>query len=344
MAIVDFTLLQRAAVTYNPVLQMLPFTTLAEPLAALGINLLEVNEKDVLIAFERMGGLSAPYLAADPDDENVAAEIGRITERELIVRKCVLAFRDHIANYNTKVAVNGQTTGDNQGKKHPLERMILEAIVRTIAEDIVDAMFFATRDTSDLSPMGMFDGFNTLLDAEIVATNISSANGNLEATGNIAAPVDEDDTDAIDKIVAFVRAAHPQLRKSGILMLTNACQSYAIDALENKTKYKSLMTIDGLTQYLRDKCAAPNIKLVTHECLGTGDRLIYTAPGNLDLGMRTKTDTGFVQVRSPYKDPNWLQFWSQFDAGARINNIHCKKLMVNDQANTSVELAGDYRS
>jgi hypothetical protein len=60
--------------------------------------------------------------------------------------------------------------------------------------------------------------------------------------------------------------------------------------------------------------------------------------------MRTGSDKGFVQVRNPYKDPNWVQYWSQFEVGCRVRSIHAKEFMVNDLTNTAIELAGDYRS
>jgi hypothetical protein len=82
-----------------------------------------------------------------------------------------------------------------------------------VAEDNVDAMFHAKRDTSDLTPMGMFDGFNEKIDAEIVTGEIAAAKGNYEATGAITLPSGTSDTDAIDKVVAFVRAGHAKLKK-----------------------------------------------------------------------------------------------------------------------------------
>lgn len=342
---VNISSLQRAAVTYNPVLQMLPFTTLAEPLAALGINLLDVlNGKDTIIGFHRKGGLSRPYTATTSDAEPLADEIGKMIERDLEVKKCVLVFKDHIANYDAKIAVNGQLSADNQAKKHPLERIILESILKTVAEDIIDAMYHAKRDASDLTPMGMFDGFNELIDTDITAGTIASANGNLITSGALTAPATGSDTTAIDNLIKFIRACHPALRKNGILQITPSAKNAALDALENKTAYKSIMTIDMMQSYLQDKCDAPNMKLVSDPCLGTGSRLVMTKPGNFDLGMRTKTDKEFIQVRDAYVDPNWVQFWNQFDAGARIRSVHAKEFAVNEQSNTAVELSGDYQS
>ena len=114
--------------------------------------------------------------------------------------------------------------------------------------------------------------------------------------------------------------------------------------MENKVKSHQVIDFETLLKYIRSICFAPSLTIATHDCLGSGGRLTLSIPGNFELGMRTQTDKDFVQIRSPYKDPNWVQFWNQFNAGGRIRSIHAKNFLVNDQLNTAIELAGDYRS
>lgn len=342
--VVNIAALQREAKTYEALLQTLPFTTLMEPLTKLGIGLVDVKDKNVLVAFERKGGLTRPYAAGNPTDNPNVGEIGKVKERELAVEKCVLPFYENIDNYKGYTVVTGQMPVDNKEKKHPLERMILEEVVKTVTEDCIDAMFHAKRDTSDLTPMGMFDGLNEMIDAEIVTGEIAAAKGNYKATGTISLPASTSDTDAIDQVVDFVRAGHAKLKKNAILAIDPETLYFAIKALENKTINHSLVNFEALLNYVRSICLAPTLQIVSDECLGTGGRLIMYSPGNLEFGMKTQTDKDFVQVRNPYSDPNWVQFWCQFEAGTRIRSIHEKSFIVNDQTNTAVELSGDYRS
>ena len=69
---------------------------------------------------------------------------------------------------------------------------------------------------------------------------------------------------------------------------------------------------------------------------------MLTQPGNLDLGMNTFGDAGFVQVRSPFEDPNEVQFWNQFEIGMRIKNLNKNGFMISDGSVTGNELSGDY--
>jgi len=336
--------LVRLAKTYEPMLQTLAFTTLQEPLDALGISLVNVKDVNVLIAFERKGALSRPYVVGNPSDDVRAGEIGKVKERELKVDKCVLPLVEHIDNYKQYEVVTGQTPSDNQSKRHPLEQTILQNVVITEAEDIVDAMFHSERDESDQTPMGMTDGFNAKIAAEKSSGDISIANGNLVNTGSIVTPATDSDTDAIDKVVEFINSADPKLKKSGNLLIDPKTLYFAILALQNKTDKRQLITFQLLQEYIRNICLTPNLNILTHTCLGEGGELILTPSYNLELGMRNITDKDYIQVRNPFQDPNWIQFWGQFEIGTRIRLINRKVFQVNDNVNTAVGYSGDYRA
>ncbi|MBW6490839.1 MAG: hypothetical protein K0B15_06540 [Lentimicrobium sp.] len=339
--IINSDSLNRTSEKYNPVLQVLPFEMLEAILSELNINLLEVAGKDTIVTFNRLGGLSKPYVSGTIE----YGELGKATERSLEVQTAYAALKDHIMNYKgTLIASNTPESEkvDNKIKKHPLEYLVLREKIKTISEDIINALFFAERDVLDRSPMGMFDGFSTLITKEVTAGEISAGLGNLSATGAIVAPVNSTDTDAYDKLVDFIRSAHPFLRKNCVLYLSNATLFAAQDALGNKIPGKDVMEYDIFLNHLKGKTFTPNLSLRTHYCLGSGDQLILTIPQNLDLGLNTKGDEKFVQVRSPFEDPNFIQFWSQWDAGTRIRSIHPKTFMINDGVAVSTELSGDY--
>lgn len=344
MAVVNITDLQRAAKKYEATLQTLPFIVMAEVTNKLGINLLEVANKDTLVQFQRKGGIAKPYVVGSID---YATEIGKTSERTLQVEACVAVLKDHIMNYKEKLVATNDPLAqkiDNQSKKHPLEQIILDNMIRTVAEDIVDAMFHSKRDTNDQSPMGMFDGYNTLIDTEILSGEVAAGKGNYKATGSLNAPANDNDTEAYDAVIDFVRSANPHLRKSGILLISDAALFNVMDAFSNKKRLSSAVEYDTFLMHLRGATNTPNLSLKSDLALGTGSRLIYTKPGNLDLGMNTISDKDFVQVRTPYEDPNYVQFWNQFEMGARIRSIHAKEFMVNDEVNTAVEMSGDYNS
>jgi hypothetical protein len=53
-------------------------------------------------------------------------------------------------------------------------------------------------------------------------------------------------------------------------------------------------------------------------------------------------DESFVQVRNPFEDPNYVQFWLQAKYGTRIRSIHEKVFQVNEGSAVGVQLSGDY--
>lgn len=342
--IIDVSSLQRAAETYNPRLQVYPFAALNAVLSELEINLLEVTGKDKFVTFERLGGTSRPYKAGDPIGYT---NLGKAIERVLEVVTSYNALKDHIQNFNSKLVATNTPAAekvDNQSKKHPLELLIIQEKIKTIAEDIVDALWHAERDETDLSPMGMFDGFGKKIADAISAGEISVAKGNQFNTGAIIAPANSTDTAAYDKLVAFVRAAHPMLRKNGVLYMSPTTLFHAQDALANKIPYKDMFAFEVFLKYLQGETQAKNLRIISEHALGTGDQLVLTVPRNLDFGMNTKGDHNFVQVRTPFEDPNYVQFWSQWDAGSRIRHIHEKMFQVNDGVPVANEMSGDYTS
>ena len=185
--IINTASLNRTSEQYNPTLQLLPFMMLEPTMIELHINLLEVASKDTKVTFLRKGNVSKPYVAGVID----YGDLGKAVERTLEVLPAYAALKDHIMNYKSKLiatnAINREKI-DNQSKKHPLEFLILEEKVKTVGEDIISALFHATRNESDKSPLGMFDGFNKKILDGVSSGEIAVAKGNQYNTGAIKAP------------------------------------------------------------------------------------------------------------------------------------------------------------
>lgn len=327
------------AKTYQPQLKMLPYYILAEVLSQHGIQLMQVAGIDIITQGQRKGGLLKPY---DPANVDYSDEILKFREAKLETKIAVISMKDSIKNYQGKKLMNlpQAGTGQNQTKKHPFEGLIISQVVVTAAEDILDALFSAEYDITDRSPQGCFDGFDKIITDLVTSTEISVGNKNLVATGVIAAPVSDTDYLAVEKLVAFVRAASPFLKKNGILYITNTVYLHAVDALENKMSNKD-WDLQGVQDYINKKAGSKIVILVT-DFMGTGDRILLTVAGNLHFGMDTFGDETFVDVRTPYEDPNIMQFWLQAEFGARVVSIHQKEFQINDGTPVPMSMSGDY--
>ncbi len=344
--VVDITGLSRDCKVYQKDLRMLPYAVLLDVLAAHGINLFPgVQNKDVITYLERQGGIARPYKVG----LNIRkANIGKMVESELKVETAYASIVDNIQNYKEKIIITPtDLVGSNVTKTHPFQVTMMMTIIRTFAEDLLYAIFSGKRDTDDLSPFGCFNGFDTILDAAIVAGEVSNAKGNMIDSGSLAAPA-AGQTTALDNLIAWLRQADQNLLKSARLLMPKPIYNNLIDCLENKYQYKDA-DIKALSAYISNKNAG-ELEIVPSTIMGTGDRimLVNTGLGEsiLDFGMNSMGDADYVQLQPTAggDDPNNFYYWIQGDYGTRIRSFHKKAIMINEGTNVANSLSGDYRS
>ena len=335
----DITALSESAVTYDRNLKHLPYAVLSETLGLHGFNLIEgVQNKDVITNMIRKGGMAKPYVPNTVEE----SEIGKTQERTLEMQKAYAYVRDEPSRFKKTIVGPDLLLGKNKSKRHPWQIEMLNAIVITFGEDIIDALFPAKFDPTDRSAMGLFDGIDTLIDKDITDGLIDAAPavGNIKNTGTIAKPTGDTDTAAYDIITGFARSAHPFLRKvDSVLMLPYDLGDAYDLAYFNKYKTKPTMDNFGLTVVdgTGGKC-----RLLRSLAMGKGQRIIMTVPGNFDFGMDTSSDAQFVQIRDIDPDPNFVRFWIQADYGCRIRNVHQKVFQINEGAPVANGMSGDY--
>lgn len=338
--------LNRELIQYQKDMIVLPYALLIPVLMDLKVSMLgNVNGKDVVIVKERAGGAAAPYTPGQM--AKYKNELSRMYERKLEPELCYAAVKDNILNYRKKhVLFDAEKNKiDNKTKAHPLERDIISDAVIITAEDIIDALYFATRDESDPSPLGMVDGIYTLQNALVTAGAVSEAAGNLVACGSLAAPLNETDFVAYKSLRDWLRATDPKIRnKPLILQISNTTFTNVKDALDNKRGRYTDTDFNAVLAALRADCNLPQLMISSHYCLGTGTRLTLTTPGNFDIGFNTLSDIEFMQIRTPWEDPNMVQFWIQWEMAMRIKNFHKRGFMISDGTTVGNEMSGDYDS
>jgi len=337
MSTVDISTLTATAVNRQKDLKMLPYAVLKEVLGIHGINLMPgVQYKDTITDFLRKQGIMKPYKIGNLSN----SEVGKAQEMTLEVQTAYASVKDNIQNYKTTIIGPDVLLGKNQSKKHPWEMTMLTTIVRTFGEDILDCLFQGERNDDGTTPLTAFDGYDTLIDDFITAGTITGGKNNYVETGTIAAPANESDFAAFTKLLDFWRAANQQLRnKPSHLLVPVAIADMYDDAFFNKFRSKPTTDDYGRTELYGTggKC-----KIIRSSVMGTGQRIILTVPGNFDFGMDTMGDEDFVQVRTPYEDPNYVQFWIQGKYGTRIRSIHEKVFQVNEGSSVGQQLSGDY--
>lgn len=336
--VINIDELNRYAKTYDGVLRVLPFFSFQEFARRMKLNVIEVRDEDVLVNFRRKAGNTGPYKAGAsisyPD------EIGKIVEMSLKPELTVCRIKDNIQNYKDKrVISNAGEPVDHVSKRHPLEKTVIDNMVISHTEDVIFSAFFAERNEEVYSPLTAFTGFFPWIDHFKTTSDISLANGNLVPTGEFGS---NDGVDDYDRLVQFLRQAHPMLKRGAVLYYSSSVELVCKEALRKKTSAFKRPTSEEFWEAVKDDAKFPMLQPVTHEAYGTGSALILVKPGMLDLGVNTRRASQFVQVRDIFEDPNDVQFWLQSAYGTRFQDVHRKVFQVNECTNQGVDLAGDY--
>ena len=340
--------LREAARTYDPILRTLPFFAIAEMCSALGLNVVQVDDEDVIVNRRRAAGATGPYQKGMTI--TYKEEVARFFESSLKPELVVSKTKDNITNYqDKKVLMKAGTKLDLKAKVHPLQQMIVEDEVKSHGEDVVFSAFFASRNAEVFSPMTAFTGVYPLITALIAGGYIDAGAGNLATTGAFTKPTGATittDTSAYDNLVEFIGGGHNLLRSSiggkPQLLAAQTVLSAAREAYRNKVRSHDYPTMEQMIQSLREDAMAPELIVNTHVSLGTGSKLVLQKLGNMDFGMNTNVSNQFVQVRNIFEDPNDVQFWIEAAYGTRVRDVHAKVFRTNEQQNTGLDLAGDY--
>ena len=114
-----------------------------------------------------------------------------------------------------------------------MEKFVVDNHIISHSEDITFSAFFAERNDNVYSPMSSFTGFFPWIDHFKTTKDITMANRNLVRTGTFGSG---DGVDDYDRLVNFLRAAHPFLRRKAILYYANEIELICKEAYRQKTK------------------------------------------------------------------------------------------------------------
>jgi hypothetical protein len=340
MAVLDLDGITQVVRNYQTDLRFLPYAILVATLVEQHkISLLPgVENEDIVTTFLRKGGIAKPLSAGQTIEDS---ELGEFEESLLKIENAYASVEDDLQNYKEKRIIRpGENIGINQSYKHPVALQHVLNIVKTFSEDLLDASFNAVRDTSDHSPMGLYDGFETKVEKAIVAHKISGGNGNILDSGTLNAPTTSSDITAYTHLRDWLRKADPNLLKDAVLLLPRLIAQNCMDAFKNKTASKAATFID-FSEYLSDDVDG-NLTIVKSRIMGTGDRIYLTSPGNMEFGFNSLGDTNFVLVRQINKNPSIINYWLQGGFGTRWLSFHPKKFFTNTGSLTANHLSGDY--
>jgi hypothetical protein len=136
-------------------------------------------QSSLVLGKTERGSISSKYNGVFIGDK----QAGTIVPRTLTVYPCVAEMADEPERYRRSFIAD--VAGGLWDKKHPFEAWLINFGLQTASEDLYNCIYIAKRnDAAEAKSLSdAFDGFYTVLDADIAAARISTAKGNMFSTG-----------------------------------------------------------------------------------------------------------------------------------------------------------------
>lgn len=219
------------------------------------------------------------------------------------------------------VFAGASTLGDSQ-KNVPVTKLALASLAKNLGANLNrvlwKAKYKATGDTS----ADLFDGFDTITEAELTATNLSADKKNyLKLTEEIT------DENAVDVAKSIIQAMTPELREQDTFMFCDYafydhyCEAYkATGAGFVYNKQYEQVTVEGSNH----RCTL--IPLANKE----GSNFIHvTTKSNMLVGCDQMSDAENIQVDR--FSPFILTFSATMFFGTQFNTIDGRRMLVVDK-------------
>lgn len=311
----------------------------ADIFAELGIKVLTgVEYRNSIMVFNRKGGTARAYKAGN----RINSSLGYMEERKLEVHLSWNRYPDNIQNYREKEPFS--VLGTNGTYEAPNSEFAIREIGKAYSEDVMSNLFFGNRALGDDNALGLYDGFNTLINVEMNAGKIAATNYNYKEIDPIEEQTAGDEAENFRIFQDFYNAWHPRLKAAPLVLVLCSPETKMLIVDGYLQKYTGMQSPDAATDSFRF-LGMPNVKLVANPIVGKGARMIATVPGNLEFGCDTLNDWNKVFVQRSYHDANEIVYQVQSAQGCRIRQITGDKLCVSSGTNTPLDaLNGDYQN
>lgn len=206
----------------------------------------------------------------------------------------------------------GEPISRKRDKLEIVKRMCLE-MARSSTENLALALFSAKRNPSGNTTMELFNGFDTIIESEKTATNISAEKGNLLDLGQL------DAASIGDVLLEFYRSLHITMKHKAQVMMfvpTTVREMYDDWYAANFT------SAPYNTQYEQIYLHGTHKKCVLVDLPGmeASKNLIISTRDNLLVGADQISDKEKFEVRRP-DNPKVVQFFMTMYFGVEFQSI-----------------------
>jgi len=311
---INIEAVNNTAVKYKDVLKSLNMLQVAEILKDC-MPELGVQSSTVLGKTEH-GSISKKYTGTFTGDKN----IGTIVPRTLNVYPVVAEMADEPERYRRSFIAD--VSGGLWDKRHPFELWLLQYGVSIASEELYYKIFTAKLQDGEALEKS-FDGWFTIIDADIAAGKISEALGNLYATGAITRP------NAGEVLLEMWRSAHKVLRHKQTIMWISEDVGDLYDDWY-RDEHDNPPFVDQAGQVFLE---GTNKRCRLKRCAGFPDesqRVILTTRQNMVYGTDKLSD---MKAMKAFNSGNPYLFTAamKYVFGTQFVSIHQREFVVNDQ-------------
>ena len=302
---------QNAAIKYRSELLMLPIIGCQDTLQYM-------TARPGIRYKERVGTLSgdaqfAPYKPTRASDFNLNVDY---LELETFFGSVVSDFEPNSAV--STLLGTGATKGDGQIST-PTAKSVLALIAKSLSEHLNDAIWNGVRNATGDTSKDLFNGFDTITQAEITAQNITAEKGNyLKLTEDITA------ANAVDVAKKILFSLDPRLRSQELFL-------YCSQDFVDKYNEGYLLSHGGIpynTEYGQTAVEGSNGKLKLVPLYNKADSkfMHVTTKSNMLVGFDQMGDIENVMVKE-YK-PFILSYIATMFFGVQFESIDKRRFKV----------------
>lgn len=316
-------------------------------LQRLGINVLTgIQFMSTKYVFFRKGGTTRRKHIGD----KVNSTLGFLQERPLVTYVVWNHYTDNQGNYRELPVT---PVGDGAKVSYPMSELAInENVGKAFSDDVFSNLWWGDKeldksDDPEKKAMGLYDGFNTVIAFEMESGLISKKNGNLIHCDAIDAPASKTDTAAWKAFRAAYLSLPVALRRVPILAYMSTDTSVAISDAYGNAHYnhkEAIMVGDGGNFKFEE---LPKVTVVPSDDYGKGDRIVFTVPGNLEIGVNDGDPVNnYVGVKEGTdNDLTDIQFQVQTTIGTRVVALMPSKFAVTDGSLVQPDniASGDYK-
>jgi hypothetical protein len=224
--------------------------------------------------------------------------------------------------YNSWLGMNKRKGRADTGYL-PFEEFIIAHIINKARENVhLKGLYKGVYNASGTGPIDTMDGILKIVADEIVATNISSGNGNLVTTTAITA------ANVIDKLQLVYDGLGEAAKDSDTVMKVNS-QIFTWYQRAVRTEFGQNMDYTGMTSGRSLMLDGTMCKLISEPGLGASQRILCGIPDVFVLGTDSADDANQVEIE---KEKRWLNIMMDFGFGVQLRQIYGGVFVTNEQA------------